>query len=33
MHHCIVYAEKAEAEKDYNKHLFNCVQRVHQVQQ
>ncbi|KAL1934730.1 hypothetical protein VTP01DRAFT_6912 [Rhizomucor pusillus] len=25
-----VYAEKAEAEKDYNKHLFNCVQRVHQ---
>ncbi|ORZ02153.1 hypothetical protein BCR43DRAFT_465048 [Syncephalastrum racemosum] len=24
------YAEKAEAEKDEKKHLFNCAQRVHQ---
>jgi glutathione S-transferase len=28
--HNIVYAEKAEAEKDKKKHIFNCVQRVHQ---
>ncbi|KAG0754982.1 hypothetical protein G6F57_005874 [Rhizopus arrhizus] len=25
-----VYAEKAEAEKDPLKHVFNCVQRAHQ---
>ncbi|KAI9495147.1 hypothetical protein BDB00DRAFT_254512 [Zychaea mexicana] len=24
------YAEKAEAEADFDKHLFNCKQRVHQ---
>lgn len=27
------YADKAEAEKDANKNLFNCAQRVHQVQE
>lgn len=26
----LVYAEKAEAEKDPLKHVFNCVQRAHQ---
>ncbi|KAI8880176.1 membrane-associated proteins in eicosanoid and glutathione metabolism [Backusella circina FSU 941] len=25
-----VYADRAEAEKDKKKHIFNCVQRVHQ---
>ncbi|KAI8142909.1 hypothetical protein BJV82DRAFT_669051 [Fennellomyces sp. T-0311] len=24
------YAEKAEADADFNKHIFNCKQRVHQ---
>lgn len=27
----IAYADKAEAENDPKKNLFNCAQRVHQV--
>ena len=30
-HNITAYAERAEAEKDPKKNLFNCAQRVHQV--
>jgi hypothetical protein len=30
-HTLLAYAEKAEAEKDPLKNIFNCTQRAHQV--